>query len=67
MGDLRQLTMHGTVCDGIFRVGRRTGSLELAHPGTLDQLRSLRALGRAARKNRPVLARWARDTSDGGL
>ena len=61
MADLRQLTLHGTVLDGTFRVQRRTGSLDPAHPGTLDQLRSLRALGRAARKNRPVLARWAED------
>ena len=61
MADLRQLTLHGTVRDGTFRVERRTGSLEPAHPGTLDQLRSLRDLGRAARKNLPVLARWAED------
>ncbi len=62
MADLRQLTLHGTVSDGTFRVRRRSGSLEPAHPGTLDQLGSLRALGRAARGNRPVLAQWARDT-----
>jgi hypothetical protein len=61
MADLRQLTLHGTVRNGIFRVQRRTGSLDSAHPGTLDQFRSLRVLGRAARKNRPVLARWARE------
>jgi hypothetical protein len=61
MADLRQLTLHGTVRDGTFRVQRRTRSLDPAHPGTLDQLRSLRALGRAARQNRPVLARWAQD------
>ena len=64
MADLRQLALHGTVRDGTFRVGRRTGSLDPAQPGTLDQLRSLRALGRAARKNRPVLARWAVDTRE---
>lgn len=62
MADLRQLTLHGAVRDGIFRAGRRTGSLDPSHPGALDQLRTLRALGRAARGNRPVLARWARET-----
>jgi Pyridoxamine 5'-phosphate oxidase len=62
MADLRQLTLHGVVRDGIFRAERRTGSLDPSHPGPLDQLRTLRALGRAARKNRPVLARWARET-----
>ena len=62
MADLRQLTLYGTVRDGTFRVRRRTGALEPAHPRTLDQVRSLRALGRAARENRPVLAQWARDT-----
>jgi hypothetical protein len=59
LAELRQLTLHGTVRDSVFRVERRTGSLEPTHPGTLDQLRSLRTLGRAARKNRPILARWA--------
>jgi hypothetical protein len=62
MADLRQLTLHGTVRDGTFRVERRSGSLVPTHPGPLDQLRSLRALGRAARKNRPVLAHCAGDT-----
>ena len=61
MADLRQLTLHGAVRDGTFRVQRRTGSLDPVHPGAVDQLRSLRALGRAARKNRQVLAHWARD------
>ena len=64
MADLRQLTLHGSVRDGIFRAQRRTGSLDPAHLGTLDQIRSLRALGRAARRNRPVLARWARETRE---
>ena len=62
MADLRQLTLHGTIGDGTFRVQRRTGSLQPVHLGTLDQLRSLRALGRAARENRSSLACWARDT-----
>jgi hypothetical protein len=61
MADLRQLTLHGAVRDGTFRVQLRTGSLDPVHPGAVDQLRSLRALGRAARKNRQVLAQWARD------
>src|SRR3984957_4330778 len=65
LADLRQLTLHGTVRDGTFRAQRRTGSLDPVHPGTLDQLRSLRALGRAARKNRPALARWSRETDPG--
>lgn len=63
LADLRQLTLHGTVRDGTFRVQRRIGSLDPAQPGTLDQLRSLRELGRAARKSRPVLARWAEDAT----
>jgi hypothetical protein len=62
MADLRQLTLHGVVRDGTFRAERRTGSLDPTHPSTLDQLRTLRDLGRAARKNRPLLARWARET-----
>ena len=62
MAVLRQLALHGTVFDGTFRVQRRTGSLDPTHPGTLDEPRSLRALGRAARVNRPKLACWARDT-----
>jgi hypothetical protein len=61
MADLRQLTLHGVIRDGTFRVERRTGSLSPARPGALGQIRTLRALGRAARKNRPVLARWAQD------
>jgi hypothetical protein len=60
MADLRQLTVHGVIRDGTFRAERRTGSLDPSHPGAFDQLRALRDLGRAARKNRPVLARWAR-------
>ena len=66
LADLRQLTLHGTIRDGTFRAQRRTGSLDPVHPGTLDQLRSLRALGRAARKNRPALARWASETNPPG-
>jgi hypothetical protein len=62
MADLRQLTLHGVIRDGTFRAERRAGSLDPSHPGPLDQLRTLRALGHAARKNRPVLARWARET-----
>jgi hypothetical protein len=62
MADLRQLTLRGAVRDGIFRAERRTGSLDPSRPSTLGQLRTLRALGRAARKNRPVLARWAGET-----
>jgi hypothetical protein len=65
LADLRQLSLHGTVRDGTFRAERRTGALDPVHPGTLDQLRSLRALGRAARKNRPALARWAPETNPG--
>jgi|SRR5580698_7510009 hypothetical protein len=59
MADLRQLTLHGEVRDGTFRAERRAGTLDPSHPGTLDQLRTLRALGRAARKNRPLYQRWA--------
>ncbi len=59
MADLRQLTLHGEVRDGTFRTERRTGSLARSYPGALDQLRTLRALGRGARQKRPVYARWA--------
>ena len=62
MADLRQLTLHGVIRNGTFRAERRAGSLDPSHPGPLDQLHTLRSLGRAARKNRPVLARWARET-----
>jgi hypothetical protein len=63
LADLRQLTLHGTMQDGCFRVERRAGSLDPTHPGALDQLRELRALARAARKSRPVLARLAREAA----
>jgi hypothetical protein len=62
LADLRQLTLHGTIGDGTFTTERRTGSLDRSHPSTLDELRTLRALGRAARKNRPALTRWATET-----
>jgi hypothetical protein len=59
MTDLRQLTVQGEVRDGVFRVSRRTGSLSPSQPGAFGQLRALRDLGRAARRNRPVFRRWA--------
>jgi len=62
MADPYQLTLQRVIGDGTFRAGRRTWSPGPSHPSVLDQLRTLRALGRGARRNRPVLARWARGT-----
>ena len=63
MADLHQLTLQRVIGDGTFRAERRTWSLGPSHPSTLDQLRTLRALGRAAHKNHPVLARRTREPS----
>ena len=60
MADLRQLTLHGTVSDGVFRVERRVGSLAPARPSILGQLKTLRSLARQARRKRQVFERWAR-------
>ena len=60
MADLRQLALHGTVRDGVFRVERRAGSLAPGRPSTLSQLKTLRSLARQARKKRPVFERWTR-------
>jgi len=58
MAELRQVTIRGTVVDGRIHVERRSGSLEPSHPGTIAQLRSLRALSRAATANRSEIANW---------
>jgi len=64
MADLRQLALHGTVSDGIFRVERRVGSLAPASPSALGQFKTLRSLARQARTKRAVFERWTRSSSD---
>ena len=58
MRDLRQLGRHGRVVDGALHVERRRGSLASHRTGTLDELRTLRALAAKARANRAQLATW---------
>jgi hypothetical protein len=64
MADLRQLALHGTVRDGVFRVERRAGSLAPGRPSTLSQLKTLRSLAGQARRKRPVFERWTRSPED---
>lgn len=59
MAEPRQMTVRGNVAAGRLHVDQRTGSLEPTHPGPLSQLRSLRALGRAAAANRTEIATWS--------
>ena len=60
MADLRQLALHGTVSDRVFRVERRVGSLAPTSRASLGQLKTLRSLTRQARRKRPVFERWTR-------
>lgn len=64
MTELRQLVLRGSVTDGRFHVVRRSGTLEPTDAGTWDQVRSLRALARAARANRQELEHWDRGATD---
>lgn len=59
--ELLQLALAGRVADGTLTVTRRTGTLEPSRPGTIAQLRQLRALGRSARRSRDRTARLAAD------
>lgn len=58
MAELLQETLRGTVRDGTLTVESRHGTLTPQEPGTLAQLRSLRALGRSARANRGIIEAW---------
>ncbi len=58
MAELRQLALRGTVVGGRLHVDRRSGSLNPTHPAALDQLRALRAMGRAASANRSQIENW---------
>jgi hypothetical protein len=64
MADLRQLTLHGTISDGVFHVERRVGSLAPGRPSALGELKTLRSLARQARRKRPVFERWTRPPGD---
>jgi hypothetical protein len=64
MADLRQLALHGTVSDGVFRVERRVGSLASGRPSTLGQLKALRSLARQARSKRPAFESWTSSPND---
>jgi hypothetical protein len=59
MAELLSLTLRGDVSDGVLAVTSRHGSLEPRDPGTLDQLRSLRDLGRTAKANRATIDAWS--------
>lgn len=50
--DLRQLTLHGRLENGVLHVERRTGTLRPPADGATGQIRTLLALGRAARRSR---------------
>jgi hypothetical protein len=65
MADLRQLALHGTASDGMFRVERRAGSLAFGRPSALGQLKTLRLLARQARSKRPAFERWTVSSADG--
>ena len=58
MAELLQLSLRGETCGGTFRVKSRHGSLEPQNPGSLDQLRGLRHLAKAAKQNRLYLDGW---------
>lgn len=58
MQELLSLTLLGNVVDGRLQVRERRGSLEAQHPGTVAQVKELRALGKTAKANRPLLATW---------
>jgi len=58
MSDLRQLTLHGWVAAGAFRVERRRGSLQATPQGWRQQLATSRQLARRATTNRERLAEW---------
>ena len=47
MADLHQLILHGVIGAGTLLAERRTQPPGLSHPSTLDQLRTLRAVGLA--------------------
>jgi hypothetical protein len=64
MADLRQIALHGTVSDGVFRVERRVGSLAPASLSALGQLKTLRSLARQARRKRPVFERLTRSPNN---
>jgi hypothetical protein len=59
MAELLSLTLRGDASDGVLAVTSRQGSLEPRDPGTLDQLRSLRDLGRTAKANRATIDAWS--------
>ena len=63
MTELLQMTLRGHVVGGVMTVASRHGSLEAQNPGLIDQLKSLRALGKLARANREYLDRWNEGTT----
>ena len=66
MAELLSVTWRGQVTDGDLTVRSRHGSLEPQNPGTIAQLKSLRALGRSAKANLPTIDAWNTEPSDKG-
>lgn len=58
MAELHQLRLRGRLRDGRFLVEHKSGSLTPDPKTILASLRELRALGLAAKANRPRLTRW---------
>jgi hypothetical protein len=62
MRDLRQMAVRGVIGAGVLEVTARRGSLDPSSKSSTDELRSLRHLARAAKRNRALLATWPRYT-----
>ncbi len=62
MRDLRQVAVRGVICAGVLEVTARRGSLDPSSKSSTDELRSLRHLARAAKRNRALLTTWPRYT-----
>ena len=62
MEELLSLTLRGDVTNGVLRVTTRTGSLEPQQPSMIEQVKSLRALGQAAKANRTEIENWNNTT-----
>ena len=60
MADLRQLSLGGTVRDGVLSVTARNGSLAPRPATVRSQVATIRSMARQARANRPVVADWPR-------
>lgn len=62
MRDPRQMAVRGVIGAGVLEVTARRGSLDPSSKSSTDELRSLRHLARAAKRNRALLTTWPRYT-----